>query len=134
MVCELERDASTPRFPGRRGECVRGEVAVAREFERKDVVVTVVGTLLGLAVLGAIFAGAVGYDDDDESLVFGANLALGVLAYAFVALIAYADAEWRFWTIRRAVGFMLAGSGFTVTAFAAPWTTGWLFALIAELI
>lgn len=103
-------------------------------MKRKDIVVAVVGMVLAAAALGAVFVGAVGYEQDDNSLVFWANLGLGALGYGFVGWIAYVEDEWRLWTVPHAVGFMIAGSVFTVIAFAAPWTTGWLFALIAELI
>jgi hypothetical protein len=101
---------------------------------RKEVVITVVGILLFFAGLGAVFMGAVGYEQDDESLVFSANLGLGALGYAFVAWIGYIESDWRLWTVPHAVGFAIAGSVFTVIAFVAPWSTGWIFALIAELI
>jgi hypothetical protein len=105
-----------------------------KRMKRKEIVSSVVAILLVLAVLGAIVAGAVGYDESDESLVFIANLAFGGVGYAFAGLIAYGESEWRLWTLPYAVGLAIAGSVFAVIAFAAPWTTGWFFALIAALI
>jgi hypothetical protein len=102
--------------------------------KHKDWIVTGVGMLLGFGVLGAIVCGAIGYDEDDVSLVSAANLALGLLAIAFVPLVGLAAGEWRVWRLPWALGFSIAGTTLIVIAFAAPSATGWVFALAAELL
>ena len=53
------------------------------KFERRDVVVASVGMVLVSGAMAAVVVGGMGYDGEDDALVFGANLALACLGFAF---------------------------------------------------